>query len=151
MGRNFTQRPGGRSGIAGKRGGMRIHVANIRSSGAGKNTTVSSWARSNSFRSNTVEGPRFGAHFSSVRNRVRQRWLITGITRDSSGAVLGNCQVVLFKTIDNMPCCITTSDANGYYEFSIDGNTQARFAVSYKTGSPDVAGTTVNTLVPVLT
>lgn len=91
------------------------------------------------------------AKFNSVRNQVRQQWLITGVTKDSTGAALGGCTVTLFKTIDNQPSAITTSDANGVYSFSIDGNSQARFAVSYKAGSPDVAGTTVNTLVPVLT
>lgn len=92
-----------------------------------------------------------GASFSSVRNQVRQRWLITGVTRDSTGAALGNCAVTLFKTVDNMPTATAVSDANGNYSFSIDGNAQTRFVVSYKAGSPDVAGTTVNTLMPVLT
>jgi len=91
------------------------------------------------------------AKFNSARNKVRQLWLINGVTKDSTGAALGGCTVTLFKTVDNRPCATTVSDASGNYSFSIDGNSEARFAVSYKSGSPDVAGTTVNTLKPVLT
>jgi hypothetical protein len=96
---------------------------------------------------NEVSGK--GATF--ISQRVKQLWLINGVTKDSTGSALGNCTVTLFKTVDNLPSAITVSDASGNYSFNIDGNSQARFAVSYKTGSPDVAGTTVNTLVPVLT
>lgn len=92
---------------------------------------------------------RHGACF--YRRAVKQLWIISGVTKDSTGAALGGCTVTLFKTVDNMPSAITVSDSSGNYSFTIDGNSQARFAVSYKAGSPDVSGTTVNTLVPVLT
>jgi hypothetical protein len=126
-------------------------IADIGSSGVAKNTHGSSWDESGSLLGNVDGVPAAGAHFSSARNQVRQQWLITGVTKDSTGAALGGCTVTLFKTVDNMPSAITVSDEAGNYSFSIDGNSQARFAVSYKAGSPDVTGATVNTLVPVLT
>jgi len=148
---NQVLQPSGRAGIAGKRGGRRMLVATIGSSGVAKNTHASGWHKTSAFRGNIDGVLGAGAHFSSVRNQVRQRWMITGTTKDSAGAPLAGCTVTLFRTVDNMPCCITTSDDAGNYEFSIDGNSAARFAVSYKTGSPDVTGATVNNLVPVLT
>jgi len=151
MGLNNTQQPSGRAGIAGRRGGRRMLIADIGSSGVAKNTHASSWDESGSLKGNLVDVPSIGAHFSSARNKVRQQWLITGVTKDSTGAPLGGCTVTLFKAVDNMPSATTVSDAAGNYTFTIDGNSQARFAVSYKPGSPDVTGATVNTLVPVLT
>lgn len=91
-----------------------------------------------------------GATFSSARDQVRQRWLISGITRDSAGAALGNCVVKVFRTGDDMLCCTAESDASGNYAISVDGNSYTRFIVSYKAGTPDISGTTANTLVPVL-
>lgn len=72
---------------------------------------------------------------------------ITGITKDSTGAVLGNCVVDWFNTADDRLLGTTTSDANGFYEFRSAGQPpNAYYLVAYKQGSPDVAGTTVNTL-----
>ncbi len=73
---------------------------------------------------------------------------ITGITRDSTGAVLGSCTVNWFNTADGSKIDSTTSDANGLYEFRTAGQPpNAYYLVAYKAGSPDVGGTTVNTLV----
>lgn len=137
---NQTQQPSGVSGITGKRGGRRMLIDGVQR------------FEIKPFVNGTANGLKnYGAKFSSAKNKVKQQWLITGVTKDSTGAVLDNCTVTLFKTIDNMPSATTVSDDNGNYSFSIDGNSQARFAVSYKAGSPDVAGTTVNTLIPILT
>lgn len=138
-----AQLPSGRAGMAGGMGGARCLVADIRATGVGKGTTNSGWTESRGWQG-------AGAHFSSARNQVKRRWTITGYTRDSTGAILGNCAVTLFTTVDNMPIEVTTSDAAGYYSFNVNGNSQLRFAVSYKAGAPDVTGATVNTLVPVL-
>lgn len=70
---------------------------------------------------------------------------ITGVTKDSAGAVLGSCTVNLFRTSDNAFMQTTTSDANGIYFFYGMGQ-QDHFEVSYKAGSPDVTGATLNTL-----
>jgi len=125
-------------------------VANI-GGGIGKNAGPNGWDETGATIGNLNGATSHGAHFSSVRNQVKQRWLITGVTKDSTGAALGNCTVTIFTTVDNMPRATYVSDAAGNYSISVDGNAQTRFAVSYKAGSPDVAGTTVNTLVPVLT
>ena len=70
---------------------------------------------------------------------------ITGITKDSTGAVLGNCTLELFYTNDDVLVGKTMSDSNGVYTFLV-GSAFPCYVVAYKTGSPDVAGTTVNTL-----
>ncbi len=71
---------------------------------------------------------------------------ITGVTRDSLGNALGNCTLELFYTATNTLAAVTTSDASGNYSFSI-GPSLSCYIVAYLAGSPDVAGTTVNTLV----
>lgn len=71
---------------------------------------------------------------------------ITGVTRDSTSAVLGGCVVQLFRTIDDLLMGEAVSDATtGYYTLSAVGPGPF-YIVAYKAGSPDVAGTTVNTL-----
>lgn len=75
-----------------------------------------------------------------------RNYTITGITKDSSGVALGGCTVMLFNT---STCTLeqqVVSDASGNFTFIVD-KTKKWFEVSYKVGTPDVAGTTVNTLV----
>jgi len=73
---------------------------------------------------------------------------ITGTTKDSTGAALGNCIVDWFNTADDVKIDTVTSDANGLFEFRTAGQPpNAYYLVAYKAGSPDVAGVTVNTLV----
>jgi hypothetical protein len=79
-----------------------------------------------------------------------QLWgTIAGVTKDCThgNVPLANCVVHLFRTSDDVKVATTVSDAGGNYSFSLieDGNTY--YAVAYKAGSPDLAGTTVNTLV----
>lgn len=71
-----------------------------------------------------------------------------GNTLDKNGARLGNCTVRGFRTSDNLFTCIVVSDPGGYYELCV-AYTDAHFIVAYKSGSPDRAGTTINTLIPV--
>ena len=70
---------------------------------------------------------------------------ISGITRDNTGAILGNCVVDLFDTLTDAIIERTTSDADGVYGFRY-ASTRSFYVVAYKAGSPDVAGTSVNTL-----
>jgi hypothetical protein len=70
---------------------------------------------------------------------------ITGVTYDSIGQVLPACTVMLYRTATDAFAEETTSDGSGVYTF-VRGRGDAYFAVAYKPGSPDVAGTTVNTL-----
>lgn len=71
---------------------------------------------------------------------------LVGVTKDSSGNVLGNCTVMAFRTVDNLFLGQTVSDASGNYDFRVP-SLDASYLVVYKAGAPDVAGTTVNTLV----
>ena len=73
---------------------------------------------------------------------------VTYDAKDSAGAVLGNVEVVLYSTID-VVIGSQYSDASGNFSFQNPG-TGPFYIVAYKTGSPDVAGTTVNTLLPAL-
>lgn len=70
---------------------------------------------------------------------------ISGTTKDSTGAALGNCIVQLFRTVDDAIHCETTSDANGNYVIYpfVSG---PFYIVAYKAGSPDVTGATRNNL-----
>jgi len=72
---------------------------------------------------------------------------ISGVTRDSAGAVLVSCVVELFRTEDDVEVDSTVSDGvTGAYVFNVVGLGQQYYAVAYKTGVPDVAGTTVQTI-----
>lgn len=75
-------------------------------------------------------------------------WTISGITRDSTGAVLGGCTVELFYTATDVKFSSTVSNSTtGVYTFQLPTNNLGMFyAVAYLAGSPDVAGTTMNTL-----
>ena len=75
-----------------------------------------------------------------------RNYLVSGVTRDSTGAALGGCTVKLFNAATDVLTQTTTSDGSGNYSFIVD-KTQSWYVVSYKPGAPDVAGTTVNTLV----
>lgn len=76
--------------------------------------------------------------------------IISGVTKDSLGNVLGSCTVSLFRTIDDILFEEQTSDAStGAYSFSSIGLSENYYVVAYKAGSPDVAGTTRNDLVGV--
>jgi hypothetical protein len=72
---------------------------------------------------------------------------ITGITRDSVGAILGNCEVHLFRTADDVELDQVTSNANGEFTLTVGiAPTRTYYIVAYKAGGTDVAGTTLNTL-----
>ena len=73
---------------------------------------------------------------------------LTGISRDSAGVALGGCTVLLFRTQDRTLVAETVSDGAGNYSFSVMKGGPF-FLVEYKAGSPDVSGTSLNTLVPV--
>lgn len=77
----------------------------------------------------------------------RANFAITGVTRDSNGSILASCTVELFQTGGDIPTMRTTSDASGNFSFSNPGSGPF-YLVAYKAGSPDVAGTTLNTLLP---
>lgn len=91
-------------------------------------------------------GPKAIRQLSEVPVLFEERnYVITGVTKDSTGAALGGCTVDLYYTATKVLAQTTTSDASGNYSFNVD-KTVSFYVVSYKTGAPDVAGTTVNTL-----
>jgi hypothetical protein len=77
----------------------------------------------------------------------RQMKKIIGQTLDSTGAPLGNCIVEGFVTATDVSIGKVTSDTAGYYELPTN-QTGAHYLVAYKAGGTDVAGTTVNTIIP---
>ena len=72
---------------------------------------------------------------------------VTGVTRDSSSAPLAGVTVSMFLTSTNAPMGQTISDGSGNYSFTLYSPPGPFYIIAYLAGSPDVAGTTVNTLV----
>jgi len=79
----------------------------------------------------------------------RQMKKIIGYTLDSVGAPLGSCLIQGYLSSTEQFIGQTYSDTAGYYELTTAFAGQAHYIVAYKSGSPDVAGTSVNTLMPV--
>jgi hypothetical protein len=75
------------------------------------------------------------------------RYGITGVTRDAYGSPVGGVTVKLFLTSDDSRVDQAVSDPVGTFLVSSPYLT-GHYLVAYKTGTPDVEGTTVNTLVP---
>lgn len=71
---------------------------------------------------------------------------IAGTTKDAAGAPLAACVVHLFRTATDVEVDQTVSDGSGAYSFPNVTAEEAHFVVAYLAGSPDVAGTTKNTL-----
>jgi hypothetical protein len=79
------------------------------------------------------------------------RFLITGITRNSSGAAIGGCIVELFKhDAVNTFVDRAMSDGSGSYKFILGDNATNYWLRAYLPGSPDLFGTTLRTLVCVM-
>ena len=73
---------------------------------------------------------------------------LTGITRDSGGALLGTCITELLQSGGDILTQTTTSDASGNYSFSNPGSGPF-FVRAYKDGSPNVAGVTDRNLIAI--
>lgn len=92
-------------------------------------------------------GPHIGRQFAEVPPIFEElNVTLVGVTKDAAGAALGACRVLLFQTADNVLAGETLSDGSGNYSFTMSRMAGPFFVVSYQAGSPDVAGTTVNTL-----
>jgi hypothetical protein len=77
-----------------------------------------------------------------------QNMMLSGISRDAAGAALGGVTVNVFRTPDNTLVDSTVSDGSG--NWSLLANTYGPFYfVEYKSGSPDVFGTSKNSNLPV--
>lgn len=73
---------------------------------------------------------------------------LTGVSRDNSGVALGGATVKLFRTWDDTMIASTVSDGSGNWTL-YPASSGPYYLVEYKSGSPDVAGTSVNTLAAV--
>jgi hypothetical protein len=94
-------------------------------------------------------GPSYRGHGGTVEFRyvgVSVNRSIIGVTRDSAGTAIGNCDLDLYMTHADTLAQQRTSDASGNFQFYNPGS-GPYYIVAYKTGAPDLAGTTVNTLV----
>jgi len=69
-------------------------------------------------------------------------YTLSGYTKDSSGNPLGNCDVVLFDASDDSVVDTTTSDENGYFEFTNLSKQGAFYLRAYKSGTPNLFGAT---------
>jgi hypothetical protein len=73
---------------------------------------------------------------------------IRGRCVDATETAVASATVQIFLTADDTLQRETIADSSGYYEAGTDKTGAAHYLVAYKPGAPDVAGTTVNTLVP---
>ena len=72
---------------------------------------------------------------------------IAGVTKDSAGSALGGCTVSLYRTPSDELVQRVTSDGAGAYAFQpVNNGNGPYYVVAYKAGVPDVAGTSVNSL-----
>lgn len=82
-----------------------------------------------------------------VRSGCNGRLAFVGYTRDQYGSPLGNCTVRCFRTSTNELVSQVTSDANGFY-IATSPYADGHFLTVHKTLAPDVAGASIDTLVP---
>lgn len=87
--------------------------------------------------------PRYYRRAQGAASRVG----FVGVTRDQYGAPTGGCVVQLFLTATDAFIMEVTSDASGNFLLQSWYSPDAHYIVAYKAGSPDIFGTTVNTLV----
>lgn len=75
------------------------------------------------------------------------RYGVSGVTRDIYGSPLGGVTVKIFKTSDDSLVSTIVSDANtGAFIVTTPYYPDTHYIVTYKAGSPDTFGTSVNTL-----
>jgi hypothetical protein len=91
--------------------------------------------------------PAFGPGGLTEQNPAvaQANYLIAGTSKDSTGAALPSCVTKLFRSSDSLYTAQSLSDGSGNFRFYVVAGVQY-YLVAYKAGSPDVAGTTVNTL-----
>jgi protocatechuate 3,4-dioxygenase beta subunit len=73
---------------------------------------------------------------------------IQGVCKDSNNNTVSGAIVQGFITATDIYVGETTCDSNGNYELGTVYPATSHYLVAYRAGSPDIAGTTVNTLTP---
>lgn len=71
--------------------------------------------------------------------------VLNGVTRNGAGNPLAGVSIKVFRSDNDALVASGTSGSDGTYSIVTPG-TGPYYAVAYKAGSPDIAGTTVNTL-----
>lgn len=94
-----------------------------------------------------LDSPRGISPFAAGRLPMPQQPKLTlsGVTRDSTGAALGNVSLEVFRA-DGTLASRTTSDGSGNYVTDPVGLGTLYQIDAYLPGSPDRAGTTLNNL-----
>lgn len=109
-----------------------------------------------------LTGPDANSGNFTVDNQTSGRWgpdltqnlgarsslFLAGTTRDSNGDPLASVTVDAFLTATDVKVGSTVSDSGGYFAVPSPFSGQAHYLVAYKPGSPDVSGTSVDTLIP---
>lgn len=75
---------------------------------------------------------------------------LVGVSKDGAGAVLGGCTVRIFRTADDVKVAETLSDASGNWSVPMMP-IGPYYYVEYLAGSPNKAGTSINTNTPTVT
>ena len=75
------------------------------------------------------------------------RYGFVGVTRDQYGTAIGSVVVKLYRTSDDTLIGTTTSDPTGAFLLNTPYYPDAHYLVAHKSGSPDVDGVSVNTLI----
>ena len=75
------------------------------------------------------------------------RFGVRGVTRDVYGSPLPFATVKLYQTSSDLMVGSVVSDANGNFTVTTPFYPDQHYMVTYKAGSPDVFGTSPNTLV----
>lgn len=88
-----------------------------------------------------------GPNFCGGRLLPSVKLMISGVTKDSTGSILGNAVVNLFQN-DTDKCLeeVISDEGTGAYSVSSVGLGQNYYVRAYKAGAPDVAGTSRNDL-----
>lgn len=69
-------------------------------------------------------------------------YAIAGVTRDSVGTALPDCDVLVFEQQTNILLDKTRSDGSGNYSVKVPNDTNLYYVVSFLEGAPDVHGVT---------
>jgi hypothetical protein len=77
------------------------------------------------------------------------RYGLTGYTRDALGTIVAGCTVKLFRTSDDLLLDTTVSDPTGLFLLNTAYYPDYHYIVAHKSGSPDIDGVSVNTLIGV--
>lgn len=96
-----------------------------------------------------LRGPNGVATFRSAK--FYGRFQIVGVTVDSTDTPIGGMDVRLFKAdAYDQEVGFTVSDGSGNFTFNLGTNEGYYWIEIYKSGAPDLAGTSARTLVAVM-